>query len=189
MGIFRFALVVAGLLASSCLRAQDAFAWKFGMTPAEVASVTEYAPYKTFSNGDLETYEATFAGKKQNFQFFFDDNQPRKLRRIGIYLYEGQDIAAAAGEWSKLHGTLAGLFGEVGTPRNALDATASDAGESGFRNTAIRDVQSSGKTQMAPIKQRDDAFVFANFRSVDVQGETYYLVILYIDPPDPATEG
>ena len=46
--------------------------WQFGMTKAEVASFREFGPYKTFSNGDIETFNGRFRERKQNVQFFFE---------------------------------------------------------------------------------------------------------------------
>jgi len=44
--------------------------WKFGMTKAEVASYKEFGPYKKFSNGDLETFNGRFHGRKENIHSF-----------------------------------------------------------------------------------------------------------------------
>ncbi|PYM01614.1 MAG: hypothetical protein DMF19_05900 [Verrucomicrobia bacterium] len=44
--------------------------WKFGMTKAEVTSFKEFGPYKEFSNGDLETFNGRFHGRKENIHSF-----------------------------------------------------------------------------------------------------------------------
>lgn len=183
MRSLHIALVVIGLLATSRLQAQDMLAWKFGMTPEEVVSVAKYAPYKTFSNGDLETYEAKFEGEKENFQFFFTDAQPPKLRRIGIYLYEGQDISTAGKEWLKLYGKLSRLFGEIETPENVPPSPEKRKSESTFSAKAVAQVLADGKIQMAPLKQPSDAFVFSSFGQYQAGNETYYTVVLYFDAP------
>src|SRR5213076_3137056 len=74
--------------------------WKFGMTKAEVASFKEFGPYKEFSNGDLETFNGRFHGRKQNIQFFF---QSGRLRRIGVYLGEGTDRKKAVATCQQLY--------------------------------------------------------------------------------------
>lgn len=177
-------MLYRGLLALFCwLLAGQAFAdcdslpWKFGMSQEQVAAVTECGPYKSFSNGDLETYKGVFDGKEQNFQFFFKDNQ---LRRIGIYLYEGQDPAAGAKVWLILYGTMAKLFGSLETPDNASPATSETAAES-FEAKALEIVKRSGETQMAPLSQPSDASVFSSYMRREVGGEKYYYVVLYFD--------
>jgi hypothetical protein len=56
------------------------------MSPQEVTSQVDAGPYKSFTNGDLETYNGLFDGHKENVQFFFKEG---RLVRIGVYLYEG----------------------------------------------------------------------------------------------------
>jgi len=65
---------------------------------------------KSFSNGDLETFSGVFDGKEENFQFFFAEKQ---LRRIGVYLHEGQDPIAGAEVWLALYGTMTKYFGPL----------------------------------------------------------------------------
>ena len=72
--------------------------WKFGMTKAEVASFKEFGPYKDFSNGDLETFNGRFHGRKENVQFFFDGG---RLRRVGVYLGEGTDSKKAVATFQR----------------------------------------------------------------------------------------
>jgi len=78
------------------------------MSQEEVLAVAECGPYKSFSNGDLETFSGVFDGKEENFQFFFSE---KRLRRIGVYLYEGQDPKVGAKVWLALHGTMTRFFG------------------------------------------------------------------------------
>lgn len=171
--LFLIGWLVTGQAFAKC----DSLPWKMGMSPAEVAGITECGPYKSFSNGDLETYKGVFDGKEENFQFFFED---QKLRRIGIYLYEGKDPAEGAKEWLVLYGTLSKLFGKVETPDNN-SSFADEADRESFTAKALKIVQGPGKTQMAPIAQPKDAFVFSSFMRREVNSEKMYLVILYFD--------
>lgn len=150
--------------------------WQFGMSPKDVAAVEECGPYKSFSNGDLETYSGIFNGKKENFQFFFHEG---KLRRIGIYLYEGDDPAAGAQVWLGLYQTLTRLFGSVETPENVAPISAQAIGA--FNAKALEAVQGPGKIQMAPLAPPKDAFVFSSFMRNDVGSERLYNVVLYFD--------
>lgn len=175
---FRGLLLLVGVLTTAnAIAACENMPWQFGMSPEEVSAIAECGPYKSFSNGDLETYRGVFDGKEENFQFFF---QGGKLRRIGIYLYEGQDPSAGAMEWLSLHGAMAKHFGAIETPGNAL-ASASKADRSAFTQHALQAVLGPGKTQMAPASQPQDAFVFSSFMRREVNGESYYYVVLYFD--------
>src|SRR6266571_4045340 len=78
-----FALLVPKLAPSAGLPP-----WQFGMSREQVVSFKQFGPYKSFPNGDLETYNRQFHGKNENIQFFFVKN---KLHHIGIYLGEGMD--------------------------------------------------------------------------------------------------
>ena len=165
------------LIAGQAFAGCDSLPWKFGMSQEEVAGITECGPYKTFSNGDLETYKGVFDGKEQNFQFFFADKQ---LRRIGVYLYEGQDPKAGAKAWLALYGTMTKLFGPLETPDN-LSPTTSEIAATSFEAKALEMVEGSGKTQMAPLSQPKDAFVFSSYMRREVNGEKHYYVVLYFD--------
>lgn len=167
-----FALFASANASAAC----DVSAWKFGMSPEEVASVKECGPYKPFRNGDLETYKGMFAGKEENFQFFFKD---QKLWRIGVYLYEGQNSAAGAEEWLSLFVTLSDMFGAMDTPRNI--APENEAQRAAFKATAIELVEGPGKIQMAPLKQATDVFSYASYRRADIEGQRYFYVTLYFD--------
>ena len=154
--------------------------WHFQMTHKEVESFTDYGPYKTFSNGDLETYSGLFEGRKENVQFFFKDG---KLIRIGVYLYEGQDIKAAAGVWGQTYEALKAKYGSIELPDIRVDSPGTELAASVVAAAAGGNVDVSGKSQMAPYKQPSDVFVFASFLRGEVQGQVFYYVIVHYDPP------
>ncbi|RXR06099.1 hypothetical protein [Pseudoxanthomonas composti] len=149
------------------------------MAQEEVLAVAECGPYKSFSNGDLETFSGVFDGKEENFQFFFSE---KRLRRIGVYLYEGQDPKVGAKVWLALHGTMTRFFGPLETPGNFSPA-ASEAAAASFEAKALEMVDGSGKTQMAPLAQPEDKAVFSSYMRREVNGENYYYVVLYFDSP------
>jgi hypothetical protein len=169
------AAVVAALLAGVAPAEPVRFPWSFDMTPDQVRSVAEARPYRNFPNGDLETYNGMYDGRKENFQFFFKD---QKLWRIGIYLYEGPDPKVAAQKWVELHKSLESKFGAIETPNNKF--ADGKEGRQAFSETAISIATKPGKAQMAPIKQPNDAFVFASFYGHDFQGQRIYQVTLYL---------
>lgn len=154
--------------------------WRFQMTPQEVASFPGYGPYDAFRNGDLETYSGLFNGQKENVQFFFKDG---KLARIGIYLYEGQDAKAAADTWGKTYAALKANFGEMELPDIQVDPAGGKLAPEVIGAAAGAIVMAGGKAHMAPLKQPADKFVFASFRSANVQGQVFYYVTVFYDPP------
>ena len=160
--------------------AAETLPWKFDMSHDDVRAVTRYGPYKSFSDGDLESYKGVFEGHEENFQFAFRDD---KLFRIGVYLYEGTDAQAAAAKWFALHSLMASRYGSLRTPGNV--PPADDRPESGttFETRAIEIATTSGKTAMAPLKQPDDMPVMATLASGMVQGKRwYYVIFAYMHP-------
>ncbi|RUL75932.1 hypothetical protein [Dyella choica] len=154
--------------------------WRFEMTPQEVVAFQDYGPYKSFSNGDLETYAGVFNGHKENVQFFFKEG---KLARIGIYLYEGQDIKAAAATWGRAYASLKSMYGRIELPDIHVSGSSSELAPDAVAAAGGANVDVAGRSQMAPIKQPSDKFVFASFRRQNVQGRLFYYVIVYCEPP------
>ena len=175
--ITKFVILTISLI-SNLAYSEDAFPWHFGMSQQEVESFAEWGPYKSFSNGDLETYNAVYEGKKENFQFFFENN---KLKRIGVYFYEGADLNSAANTWLNLHTSISKKFGEIETLKNSLPINPTKKQKESFKSTAVSIVNSEGKTQMAPKVQPNDAFVFSSLMRRETQGKISYYVILYFD--------
>ena len=171
-------IILTIALISNLAYSEDTFPWRFGMSQQEVESFSELGPYNRFSNGDIETYNAVYEGKKENFQFFFENG---KLKRIGVYFYEGSDLNSAAKAWLNLHTSINKKFGEIETPKNSLPINPTKKQREGFKSTAVSIVNAEGKTQMAPKVQPNDAFVFSSLMRREVQGKISYYVILYFD--------
>src|SRR6266513_48253 len=88
--------------------------WKLGMTKAEVVSFKEFGlPYKAFSNGDLETFNGRYHGRKENIHFFFEGG---RLRRIGFYLGEGTDSKKAIATFQRAYELLQQDYGKIEVP-------------------------------------------------------------------------
>lgn len=154
--------------------------WHFEMTPQQVASFSAYGPYKSFKNGDLEAYAGVFNGHKENVQFFFRDG---KLARIGIYLYEGANIKEASEAWGRAYAGLKSTYGEIDLPDIRISGGSGQLAPEVVAAASGANVDAVGKSQMAPVKQPPDKFVFASFKRGNVQGQVLYLVIVYYDPP------
>ena len=150
--------------------------WSFGMSAEQIRAVSDYGPYKAFSNGDLETYSGDFGGKKKNVQFFLKDGN---LWRIGVNTYEGTDLAAATQAWVHTYCTLKSTYGRLETP-NYQGATPVALGES-----ARAVVAAGGKAQMAPLQQPTGVFVFSSFSTYVADGLRYYTVTVNYDRPAP----
>jgi hypothetical protein len=146
------------------------------MSADQIRAVTSSGPYRSFSNGDLETYNGDFGGKKENIQFFLKDGQ---LWRVGVYTYEGTDLSAATQAWRHTYSTLHKEYGPLETP-NYQGATPEALAEAA---SAI--VAAGGKAQMAPQAQPAGTFVFSSFTSYAHEGSTYYTVTVNYDRPAP----
>ncbi len=172
----RVAVLVGLVIIGSPAYAGGFGPWSFGMSAEQIQSIGPSGPYKSFSNGDLETYNGDFGGKKENVQFFLKD---KKLWRIGIYTYEGTDIAAATRAWMHTYSTLQSQFGPLETPNY------SGASLEALAESARTIVASGGKAQMAPLTQPGGEFVFCSFASYDSGGVAYYRITVSYDPPPP----
>lgn len=156
----------------------ESLPWRFGMSQEQVRSVSACGPYKSFSNGDLETYRGVFAGRERNFQFFFSDG---RLRRIGVYTYEGEDAEAAVRAYLQLYKEVSSLFGKVETPGYTGPDLIGPNGETTFLSSVSKLLASSGKVQMAPYSQPKEAFVFSSVMRREIERKTHYYVVLYFN--------
>lgn len=153
--------------------------WAAGMRPEKVKSFKRFAPYKYFKNGDLETYNYPFNGKKENTQFFFKNG---KLNKIGIYLYEGNNVQEARKAWLKLYLLLKKKYGEVELPNTQIKSNKPVTPVLLSIAAAVY-VQAGGKTQMAPAKQPKNSFRYSSFIKARINDEQFYFVILFINKP------
>ena len=150
--------------------------WSFGMSADQIRAVQTYGPYREFSNGDLETYNADFGGKKQNAQFYLKDGH---LWRIAVRTYEGTSLTQATQAWERTYVALKSHHGPLETPNlsgDNLEALAISAKSL---------VAGGGKAQMAPASQPEGEFVFSSFNGYTHDGTTYYMVTVNYDRPAP----
>ncbi len=150
--------------------------WDFGMSKSEVTAFKEFGPYRTFSNGDIETFNGIYDGKKENIQFFFDATG---LYRIGVYVYEGQDIQASRAAWRRTYDSLAKNYGKVDTPDIKVAQGSDPANSEVLSIAAAANVDLFGKTQMAPVIQPEDMSIISTFTRQEVQGVRHFYVIVY----------
>ena len=151
--------------------------WKFGMTKTEVASFKEFGPYKTFSNGDLETFNGRYHGRKENIQFFFEGD---RLRRIGVYLGETADPKKAVAMFERAYRALEQDYGKIEVP----EMKVSDGGTpppTAIAIGAMANADVTGKTQMAPVKQPKDISIFSSAYRVYERGKKVFTVAIFFD--------
>jgi hypothetical protein len=153
--------------------------WQFDMSKSQVASFKEFEPYKSFSNGDLETFNGRFHGRKTNVQFFF---QGDRLRRIGVYLYEGTDPKGGIPAWRSAYEALQKDYGKVSMPDIHLGAKSDPVNADVLAIAAAANADITGETKMAPAKQPSGMHVFARFFTGIVQGKKWYYVTVIYDP-------
>jgi len=171
--------LIAAALLSEHVSAAGLPPWQFGMSKLQVASFKEFGPYKSFSNGDLETNNGRFHGRKTNVQLFF---QGERLVRIGVYLYEGTDPKGGIPAWRSAYEALQKDYGRVEMPDIHVSDKSEPVNADVLAIAAAANADVTGKTQMAPAKQPPDARVFASFPTAMVQGRKWYYVYIMYDP-------
>ncbi len=155
------------------LSAAPAFAagvppWRFGMSRAEVASVKEAGPYKDFSNGDVETFNGRFGGRKENIQFFF---QGDRLRRIGVYMFQGTDPQKGIPAWQRAYERLQKDYGKVALPDLQVAPKSDPVGPQVLAIAAAAHADATGQTLRMPAKQPNDIGILGRFWTANVQGK------------------
>ena len=168
---FRQWVLLATLVVAGHARAAEALPWKFGMSPDDVRAVSAFGPYRSFSNGDLETYRGQWDGREENVQFYFADG---KLHRVSVYLYEGADLEDAAVYWAALRRSMERHFGALDTPGN--DAKADDR----FQDAAKAAVGQGTRNFIAPVGSVGKP-AYGIFKREQIEGKPVYFVILHFD--------
>ena len=175
-----FSLAV-GALVPMIASAAGLSPWEFGMSKSEVASFKKYEPYKTFSNGDLETYSRTFHSHKANVQFFFNEG---RLRRIAVFLYEGTDPKGGIPAWRAAHRALQKDYGRIISPNIRVSPSSEPIDPEILAVAAAANADATGESRMMPAKQPRGMHVSARLFTGNVQDKKwYYMNIVY----DPAT--
>jgi hypothetical protein len=153
--------------------------WRFGMSKSEVSGFKQFGPYREFSNGDVETFNGTFEGRKENIQFFFKND---RLVRIGVYLWEGKDARKGLSVFERAYDLLRRKYGKM-----ALLEMTGPPGQRATGSTVTipvgGKVDLAGKTQMFPLKQPGDVRVSAKFMSYYASGAQWHAVAIFLDPP------
>jgi hypothetical protein len=149
--------------------------WQLGMTPVQIAGFKEFGPYKTFSNGDLETLNGRLHGRKHNVQFYF---QGGRLQRIAVNFGEGTDRKEAVAACEQLCELLQRDYGAVTIPedKSPRGAKAAPPGVQAIAATMNADV--TGITHLIPARQPAGMRVVGLVRSGMVGGQKWFYVTL-----------
>ena len=153
--------------------------WQFRMTKEQVASFKQFGPYKSFSNGDLETYNGVYRGHKENVQFFFHNN---RLERIGVYIGETTDRDKAIASFRQAYGILEKDYGPVKVPELHRGAGSDPLTPDVIAIGAAANAFITGKTEIFPVKQPAAFRVSGAIMSRNVAGKQWYYIAIFFDP-------
>jgi len=174
----RILLIVFVLLVPELVFAAGLPPWQFGMTKDQVASFKQFGPYKSFSNGDLETYNGIFRGRKENVQFYFEN---KHLVRIGVYLYEGEDKEKAAATFARVFKFLEKDYGRVVVPEIHVAKGSAPVNAEIYGIAALGYSVATGRTEMTPVRQPGDKRVFARMMH-PIAKPGNFTVAVFFDP-------
>jgi hypothetical protein len=152
--------------------------WQFGMTKEQVASFKQFGPYKSFSSGDLETYNGIYREHKENVQFYFENN---RLVRIGVYLYEGVDKQKAAAMFARVYRLLEEDYGKVSVPEIHAGKGSEPINAEVYGIAAVGNSIATGRTEVIPAKQPRQMRVFGRMmHPIARPGD--FAVAVFFDP-------
>jgi hypothetical protein len=152
--------------------------WQFGMTPAQVAGFKEFAPYKTFSNGDLETFKGRFHGRQHNVQFYFERG---RLRRIAVNFGEGTDRKKAIATCKQLYELLQRDYGSVTIPEDKSPRGSKASPPEVQAVAATMNADLFGITHLIPARQPQNMRVLGLVRSTIIGGQKWFYITLNFD--------
>ena len=152
--------------------------WQFGMTKEQVAGFKQFSPYKTFRNGDLETYSGIYHGHKENVQFFFQSN---RLVRIGVYLGETTDRHKAVAAFRRMYGLLEKDYGKIEVP-DEHDAPGTKPNPDVTSIAAAMNADLFGQTRAIPVRQPKDMHVEGQIFAGNAEGKRWFYISIYFEP-------
>lgn len=154
--------------------------WHFGMTKEQVASFKQFGPYRTFKNGDLETFKGVYRGQRHNVQFYFETN---RLIRIAVSLGEGTDRDKAIATFRQAYDILQKDYGSVKIPELHVARGSEPVPVDAMAIAAAANAFVTGHTHIVPVKQPRDMRVSGQIMSWITSGERLYGVVIDFDPP------
>ena len=120
---------------------------------------------------------ADFMDTKRTFSFFFEKG---RLRRIGVYLWEGKDTKQGVPAWRRAYELLQKDYGKVKIPDIQVSPKSEPVNADVLAFVAAGHAYATGNTQMAPVNQPDEMRVFARFMGAPFGN--YFSVAIFFDP-------
>jgi hypothetical protein len=154
--------------------------WHYGMTKEDVRATTSCSPWKDVpTTGGLECPNFELAGKKRNVSFLFGPDGG--LVKIQVWFCESADRKTAAAALDEVLDFATKTWGE-------LDSSSLPAKKKVTRDALLDAVDAAAgkgtpKAQFKPLKQPDDAFIFASLFHDPTYG---YYCFLYFTAPTRA---
>jgi hypothetical protein len=153
--------------------------WQFGMTKEQVTSFKQFGPYKSFSNGDLETYNGIYRGKKHNVQFYFQNN---RLVKIMVSFGEGTSRDKAIQTFRQVYGVLEKIYGKVVIPEVSVGKGSQPVNADVLAIGAAANASVTGYTHINPVNQPRDMHVWGTLASKVIGNERWYYVSIMFEP-------
>ena len=176
----RQVLTIVLLLFSPSLASAAGLApWQFGMTKEQVASFKQSGPYKSFSNGDLETYNGVYRGQKHNVQFYFQNN---RLVKIEVLLGEGTDRDKAIATFCQAYGILEKGYGKVIIPEIHVAKGSDPVNTEVLAIGAAANASVTGYTHINPVRQPQDIHVWGTIASTMIGDKRWFYVGIMFSP-------
>jgi hypothetical protein len=153
--------------------------WQFGMTKEQVVSFKQFGPYRTFKNGDPETFNGMYRGQRHNVQFYFENN---RLIRIAVSLGEGTDRDKGIATFRQAYGILQKDYGSVKIPELHVTRGSEPVPIDAMAIAAAANAFVTGHTHIIPLKQPRDMRVSGQIMSWVTGSERLYGVVIDFDP-------
>jgi hypothetical protein len=153
--------------------------WQFGMTKEQVASFKQFGPYKSFSNGDLETYKGVYRGQKHNVQFYFQSN---RLVKIEVLFGEGTDRDKAIATFRQIYGILEKGYGKVVVPEVHVKKGSDPVNDEVLAIAAAANASVTGYSHINPLNQPRDMHVWGTLASKVIGNERWFYVAIMFEP-------
>lgn len=180
MKLFRCIVVVGFVLVIPTIASAAGLSpWQFGMTKEQVASFKQSGPYKSFSNGDLETYNGIYRGQKHNVQFYFQNN---RLVKIMVSFGEGTSREKAIQTFKQVYRVLEKNYGKVVIPEISVGKGSDPLNADVLAIGAAANASVAGYTHINPVNQPRDMHVWGTIFSKIVGNDRWYYVAIMFEP-------
>jgi stress response protein YsnF len=149
------------------------------MTKEQVASFKQFGPYRSFSNGDLETYNGVYRGQKRNAQFYFQNN---KLVKIMVSLGESTSRDKTIQSFRQAYAILEKDYGKVVVPEIHVGKGSETVNAEVLGIAAAANASLTGYTHINPVNQPRDMHVWGTVASTIIGNKRWFYVWIMFEP-------